>query len=96
MVEIGPAVGLVVTEGNYLLLDTPPWDGVRALLDEAWFVHLADDERRRRMVARHLRHGHDLTDAEARTFGSDERNAALVNTRLVSPDLWIEHTFDRP
>ena len=52
VVEISPAVGLVVTEGNYLLLDTPPWDGVRPLLDEAWFVHLDDDERRRRMLAR--------------------------------------------
>ncbi|MGA9311567.1 MAG: nucleoside/nucleotide kinase family protein, partial [Pseudonocardiaceae bacterium] len=25
---------LVVTEGNYLLLDTPPWSAVRGLLDE--------------------------------------------------------------
>ena len=96
VVEIGPDVGLVVTEGNYLLLDAPPWDGVRPMLDEAWFVHLDDDERQRRMVARHLRHGHDRADAEARTHGSDERNAVLVNTRLVSPDLWIEQTINRP
>src|SRR5918997_2686900 len=90
VVEIGPDVGLVVTEGIYLLLDTPPWDGVRALLDEAWFVHLNDAERRRRMVARHLRHGHDQADAEARTFGTDERNAQLVNAAPIRPDLWIE------
>lgn len=96
VVEISPAVGLVVTEGNYLLLDTPPWDRVRPLLDEAWFVHLDDDERRRRMVLRHARHGHPQQDAVARTFGSDERNAVLINTRLVVPDLWIEQTFDRP
>ena len=90
VVEIGPQVGLVVTEGNYLLLDQPPWDGVRALLDEAWFVHLNDAERQRRMVARHLRHGHDQADAEARTFGTDERNAQLVNAAPNRPDLWIE------
>jgi pantothenate kinase len=90
VVEIPPEVGLVVTEGNYLLLDLPPWDGVRAMLDQAWFVHLDDGERRRRMVARHLRHGHDQADAEARTFGSDERNAQLVNAAPNSPDLWIE------
>jgi pantothenate kinase len=90
VIEIPPEVGLVVTEGNYLLLDLPPWDGVRAMLDEAWFVHLDDAERRRRMVARHLRHGHDQADAEARTFGSDERNARLVNAVPNSPDLWIE------
>ena len=90
VVEIGPNVGLVVTEGNYLLLDVPPWDGVRGLLDEAWFVHLDDAERQRRMVARHRRHGHDQAVAEARAFGSDERNARLVDAAPNHPDLWIE------
>jgi pantothenate kinase len=90
VVEIRPEVGLVVTEGNYLLLDVPPWDGVRELLDEGWFVHLDDAERQRRLVARHRRHGHDPADAESRTFGSDERNARLVNSAPHSPDLWIE------
>ena len=95
VVEIGPEVGLVVTEGLYLLLDSPPWDGVRALLDEAWFVHLADDERRRRMMARHQRHGHDPDSARARTFGNDERNAQLVNAAPNHPDLWIEQSVVR-
>src|SRR5918998_2197468 len=90
VVEIGPEVRLVVTEGIYVLLNIPPWDRVRGLLDEAWFVHLADDERRRRMVARHLRHGHDPDDARRRTFGNDERNAGLVNATPNNPDLWIE------
>ena len=92
VVEIGPEVRLVVTEGLYLLLNASPWDGVRPLLDEAWFVHLADEERRRRMLARHLRHGHDQADAETRTFGNDERNAQLVNAAPNNPDLWIEQT----
>ena len=92
VVEVGPEVGLVVTEGNYLLLGVPPWDGVRELLDEAWFVHLDDTERQRRLVARHRRHRHDQADAEARTFGNDERNAQLVNTAPNHPDLWIEQS----
>ena len=79
VVEVGPEVGLVITEGNYLLLADPPWDAVRPLLDEAWFVHLDDDERRRRMLLRHQSHGHSAADAHARTFGSDEANAVLVN-----------------
>ena len=93
VVEIGPEVRLVVTEGLYLVLNTPPWDGVRSLLDEAWFVHLADDERQRRMLGRHQRHGHDPEDAWRRTFGNDERNARLVNAAPNNPDLWIEQTF---
>jgi hypothetical protein len=35
----------VITEGNYPLLNAPPWNGVRLLLDQAWFVYLVDDER---------------------------------------------------
>jgi pantothenate kinase len=94
VVEVGPDTRLVVTEGNYLLLNRPPWDGVRELLDQAWFVRLDDDERRRRMVLRHLRHGHDPEEARIRTFGSDEQNALLVDGNLNRPDLVIEHVFD--
>lgn len=97
VVEIGPEVGLVLTEGNYLLLPDPPWDAVRPMLDEAWFVHLDDDERRRRMVRRHESYGHSPEDARRRTLGNDEVNAVLVN-RLglavgvaAAPDVWVEH-----
>ncbi len=93
VIEIGPEARLVVTEGNYLLLPIEPWAGVRALLDEAWFVHLDAAERQRRMVARHEHHGHDPESARARAYGTDERNAQLVDREQNSPDLWIEHTF---
>src|ERR1700749_4804699 len=32
-IAVDPSVPLIVTEGNYLLLDDPPWHEVRALLD---------------------------------------------------------------
>jgi pantothenate kinase len=89
-VEISPEVRLVVTEGNYLLLPQPPWDRVRRLLDQAWFVFLDDDERRRRMLARHQRYGHSPEAARTRTYGSDETNAQLVNAAQNNPDLWLE------
>jgi len=47
-IPVPAGTDVVVTEGNYLLVDEPPWDGIRPLLDEAWFlapdedVHLAD------------------------------------------------------
>jgi pantothenate kinase len=90
VVEVTPTVRLVVTEGNYLLLPQPPWDRVRALLDGAWFVHLDDAERQRRMIARHRHFGHSFEVATAKTYGSDETNARLVNTEQNRPDLWIE------
>jgi len=91
-VEVTPETRLVITEGNYLLLPQQPWAQVRPLLDEAWFVHLEDSERRRRMVARHRRFGRSLEAATARTTGSDEANAALVNAAQNRPDLVIEET----
>ena len=93
VVEVGPEVGLVITEGNYLLLDEPPWDAVRPMLDEAWFVHLDDDERRRRMVLRHESYGHSPAEARERTWGNDEANAVVVDAsgRAGRPDVWVEH-----
>ena len=40
-IAIAPEVPTVVTEGNYLLLDSPEWRRVRAQLDEVWFLDCA-------------------------------------------------------
>ena len=71
---------VVLTEGNYLLLDDPAWQPVRACLDEVWFCALGDDERRARLVTRHVAAGRDPTDASAWVQRSDEANARLVTS----------------
>ena len=83
-------VPLVVTEGNYLLLDDGPWSRVRSLLDEAWFLAPDDEVRVERLVARHVEFG--KTPAQARDWvrRSDERNAALVATCRTRADLVVE------
>jgi pantothenate kinase len=92
-IPVGPEVHLVVTEGNYLLFDDGPWAQVRPLLDECWYVDLADGIRQQRLAARHRSHGRDDTEAWERTLGSDEANAMRIGaTRgradaLVSPDV---------
>ena len=37
-IPVSPDAGLVVTEGNYLLLDDAPWRAVRERLDAVWHV----------------------------------------------------------
>jgi pantothenate kinase len=69
---------VVVTEGNYLLLEDPRWLPVRALLDEVWFCGLDDDVRRARLVTRHVAVGRPHADAVAWVQRSDEANAGLV------------------
>jgi pantothenate kinase len=77
-VAVTAEVPLVVTEGNYLLLEDEPWRQIAGLLDECWYVDLDDDVRRTRLQSRHQRYGRSLDEARERTWGSDERNAALV------------------
>jgi pantothenate kinase len=93
-VEVAPAVALVVTEGNYLLHAEPPWDRIRPLLDEAWYVHLDDAERRRRLVARRLGYGQSRAEAERWAAGSDEDNARLVASTRSAADLVVEVAAD--
>jgi pantothenate kinase len=91
-VPVSAGLPLVVTEGNYLLLDTHPWSAVRGLLDEVWF--LAPDERTRRewLVARHRRYGRTDQQAAERATGSDEHNARLIAPTAVRDDLILDPT----
>jgi pantothenate kinase len=86
-----PPGALVITEGNYLLLDVPPWDQVRALLDECWFVRTPEPRRIARLVARHVGFGWDPVVAQARaTTGSDGDNARLVAASIVRADRVVD------
>lgn len=77
-IPVPRTVPLVVVEGNYLLLDEPPWRDVAALLDETWYLDLDDATRLARLVARHMAYGRDEGKALGRATGSDQRNAELI------------------
>ncbi|NHD17266.1 MULTISPECIES: nucleoside/nucleotide kinase family protein [Actinopolyspora] len=88
-VAVGREVPLVITEGNYLLLDRGPWGRVRGLLDECWFLEPDDRKRVNRLIGRHVRHGMSRSRAREWVQRSDERNAALVADTRNSADLVI-------
>ena len=88
-VPVPPGVALVVTEGNYLLLDSGAWPRARALLDAVWFLEPGDDVRRERLVRRHESFGRSATQARSWAMGSDERNAELVAATRGRADLVI-------
>jgi pantothenate kinase len=90
--EVPPTALVLVTEGNYLLLDEPPWDGLRALLDEAWFLEPDEDVRRARLVARHERHGRSHAEAVARADGSDAANARMIAATSVRADVVLRES----
>jgi len=72
-IPVGPEIGLIVTEGNYLLHDQGPWATVRPLLDECWYLDLDHTERRRRLEARHLRYGKSSAEAQPRPSAATRR-----------------------
>lgn len=85
-------VGLVVTEGNYLLLDRPEWRRVRAQLDMVWHVVTDDDVRVPRLIARHTTFGKSAAAARAWVAAIDEPNSALVHAARKRADLILDLT----
>ncbi|MFH8343618.1 nucleoside/nucleotide kinase family protein [Streptomyces sp. NPDC018045] len=88
-IAVAPDVPLVVTEGNYLLLDDPSWKRARDCLDEIWYVDLDDAERVRRLIDRHERFGKSRAHAEHFVRTSDEANARLVAAGRERADLVV-------
>lgn len=86
-VEIPAAVPLVVTEGNYLLIESAPWPRARATLREVWFLDLDDEIRRQRLIARHRSFGRSEAEARRRALASDEANALLIKATRGRADL---------
>lgn len=92
-IAIEPDVEVIVSEGNYLLLDRPEWREVRAQLDEVWYVVSTDETlRRERLVARHVAFGKSEQEAKAWVERVDEPNARLVEATRSRADLLIDLT----
>ncbi len=77
-IPVLPQTRLVITEGNYLLLESGPWAEVAGLLDEVWYVDVDNGLRNDRLVERHVQFGRERTAALAWVSGTDEPNARLI------------------
>jgi pantothenate kinase len=80
---------IVVVEGNYLLIDSEPWAGVRDRLDAAWFCATPADERERRLIDRHTFHGRSPDAAAAWARDVDGANAVLIERSQDRADLVV-------
>ncbi|MEU3948490.1 nucleoside/nucleotide kinase family protein [Streptomyces sp. NPDC029526] len=88
-IPVPPTARLVVTEGNYLLCEEGAWGQLRSLLDEVWFCAPDEEDRFRRLVARHVEFGKPYDEAVAWVRRSDERNADLVARTMPRADLVV-------
>ena len=87
--RVDGSVPLVVTEGNYLLLQSGRWGEVRPLLAECWYVDPGEERRVDWLIARHLRFGRDADQARERSLGSDQRNAEVISASMALADLVV-------
>ncbi|MEU9823228.1 nucleoside/nucleotide kinase family protein [Pseudonocardia alni] len=88
-IPVPPDTRLVVSEGNYLLVDTPRWRAVRAEFDAVWFHETDDTLRRERLIARHVWFGKSPAAAREWVERTDEPNARLIATTRPRADLVV-------
>jgi len=86
VIGVHPWHRLVITEGNYLLLEEPRWARARAAMDAVWFVASEEELRVQRLVERHIRFGKTPSEARAWVASTDQRNADLVSATLGDAD----------
>ena len=84
---VEPHHRIVITEGNYLLLDDERWRPVRDRLDLSVFLDVPPEELERRLMARWLGHGYPPAEAKEKTEANDLVNARLVAGTSVEPVL---------
>lgn len=89
-IAVAPETSLVITEGNYLLLNEPPWPEVAHYFDEIWYLDVPDDIRDDRLIERHI-HDCGRTETEARNWiaGNDHLNADHVTRASRQADRYL-------
>ncbi|KAL8727387.1 MAG: hypothetical protein Q9166_006059 [cf. Caloplaca sp. 2 TL-2023] len=84
-IPIPTTARIVILEGNYVSLNKGRWKDAAGLMNELWFVDVAFDTARKRLVNRHIKAGIASTKEEAdkRVTENDLVNAEeIVNGRL--------------
>jgi pantothenate kinase len=89
-IAVLPEVPLVVTEGNYLLLEHGHWHGVKPLLDEVWYVNVDPGLRRTRLLARHVSFGRSEDAAEQWVSQTDDVNARQIDATRMRADVQFQ------
>lgn len=87
---------IVVIEGNYLLLDTPPWQALAELFDASVFLAPPIEALEERLVQRWLSFGFSPAAATAKAQDNDLKNAATVLDNSRRADLLLTQQDSAP
>lgn len=87
---VAPEHRVLIVEGNYLLLDEPPWRDMADLFDLTVMLTADPVELRERLVRRWRDHGLDESDALSRAMSNDIPNAERVIANSRQSDIALE------
>lgn len=87
---------IAIVEGNYLLLDKPPWSALLPLADLTIFLQVPMTVLEQRLFSRWLQHGMDSGEAERRAMENDIPNARLVSECSAPPDWTVQSVQGLP
>lgn len=80
-------VRIVLTEGNYLLLRHKPWETLRHVLDQSWFLHTDPQLAQQWLIHRHVQGGRSEKEAQKRYEHNDGPNTYEILSNSREPDL---------
>jgi pantothenate kinase len=82
--------GIVVVEGNYLLLDEPGWRDLKPLADLTIFIECSETLSKDRLIARSLRGGRSSESAADYWAFSDQRNWQRIMQHRLGSDVVLQ------
>jgi pantothenate kinase len=81
---------LLITEGQYLLLDQYPWSRLTDILDAGWWLDTPTGTARRWVINRHIQTGRTPERARQKYIENDAINTQLVLKNRRKPDLIVQ------
>ncbi|MEM9021554.1 MAG: hypothetical protein AAGC44_13405 [Planctomycetota bacterium] len=94
--RVGPGTRVILTEGNYLLLDAIPWNAIDELADLRLWLETPAEKARAWLIRRHISVGRSLEQAVRRVEENDAMNADLVLEKSRHADKlarWPDSSF---
>ena len=81
----------MIVEGNYLLLNSEPWNRLKSLFDVTLFLDVPLAEIERRLTGRILAHGHDEAYAKHWIESNDMLNVREILANSAEADIRVEN-----
>ena len=87
--------GLVVVEGNYILLNEPGWRDLRRCAYKSLFIDTPEERIANDIIQRHIAGGNRPEDARAHYLYSDRKNNDRIRAHLLPPDIRLTTSLTR-